>query len=223
MEAGRLCSKCAVLIKLYYYYLNYHLPSLQVTQIFRLTINHLPKISEWLKWLKLPGWGLENGPSLACVTPKHRKTKILATIPLKGKTEQRDLSLHVPLEVSDPIPLLERRPRRAAAPRVRGALRPDRCTSRLQINGLFAGATDTYHFAFIENVFHSRSNSRPFMCQTLQNRTQKALWKLFCNSHLWVQNVGASWKWKWLLFDRCNSVILVAGKEQKQPRNENSK
>lgn len=90
------------------------------------------------------------------MTPKHRKTKILATIPLKGKTEQRDLSLHVPLEVSDPTPLLERRPRRAAAPRVRGALRPDRCTSRLQINGLFAGATDTYHFAFIENVFHSR-------------------------------------------------------------------
>lgn len=33
--------------------------------------------------LLLPGCGLVNGPSLACVTPKQRKTRMLATIPLK--------------------------------------------------------------------------------------------------------------------------------------------
>lgn len=42
----------------------------------------------WAQQGELPGWGLENGPSLACVTPKHRKTKILATIPLEGKNRK---------------------------------------------------------------------------------------------------------------------------------------
>lgn len=53
---------------------------------------------EKFKWLKLPGWGLENGPSLAWVTPKHRKTNILATIPLKikNKNSQYTFRLYLP-------------------------------------------------------------------------------------------------------------------------------